>query len=179
MSTELYEVNDEFIKNLEEQVEQGIDNVENFIDSFEPFKLSEKDFLEKHKAISYVIANKKAELEMIANHKKDIIAKEKSLKNTIEYFRIECDLSRKQRIRLPGFGEKTGDPHFFRAAERTDGSEEIQSGVTGRVQRNCSVFSSCKCSVHHRCFSEIHCHFLLSADLFMTLSVTESNRLTE
>lgn len=86
MSTELYEVNDEFIKNLEEQVEQGIDNVENFIDSFEPFKLSEKDFLEKNKAISYVIANKKAELEKVSTHKKDVIAKEKSIKNTIEYF---------------------------------------------------------------------------------------------
>ena len=45
MSTELYEVNDDFIKNLENQVEQGIDNVDEFIDSFESFKLSKKDFL--------------------------------------------------------------------------------------------------------------------------------------
>lgn len=81
----LYEVNDEFIKTLEEQTEQGIDNMEDFIDSFEQFKLSEKEFLEKNKNISYVIANKKAELEMMKNHKKDIIAKEKSLNNTIEY----------------------------------------------------------------------------------------------
>ena len=82
---ELYEINDEFVKKLEEQTEQGIDNMEDFIDSFEQFKLSEKEFLEKTKNISYVIANKKAELEMIKNHKKDIIAKEKSLNNTIEY----------------------------------------------------------------------------------------------
>lgn len=83
---ELYEVNDDFIKVLEEQVEQGIEERETFIDSFEQFKLSEEEFLKKNKAISYVIANKKAELEIIVNHKKDILAKEKSLKNTIEYF---------------------------------------------------------------------------------------------
>lgn len=82
---ELYEVNDEFIKNLAEQTEQGINNAEDFIDSFEQFKLSEEEFLNKNKNISYVIANKKAELEVIKNHKKDILAKEKTLNNTIEY----------------------------------------------------------------------------------------------
>lgn len=82
---ELYEVNDEFVKNLAEQTEQGINNAEDFIDSFEQFKLSEEEFLNKNKNISYVIANKKAELEVIKNHKKDILAKEKSLNNTIEY----------------------------------------------------------------------------------------------
>lgn len=82
---ELYEVNDEFIKKLAEQTEQGINNAEDFIDSFEQFKLSEEEFLNKNKNISYVIANKKAELEVIKNHKKDILAKEKTLNNTIEY----------------------------------------------------------------------------------------------
>lgn len=84
MSTELYEVDEEFMKNLEEQMEKGVESEEEFINSFAEFKTDKDKFNNLITSLSKSVANDKAELEMLSRHKKDVVEMEKSKKKTIE-----------------------------------------------------------------------------------------------